>query len=215
MNQAETRVKPISVFACESQPIVIEGLRSLLDSCLELEFAGAAEPGEAMEAIAGLRPDVVLVGHAPGPDSAQALLAKIGSVSVGTRPVLWVSDPDAIDASRALELGARGVIRKNQPTAVLLECLRSVAAGQLWFEDGARPEAAPARPPPRLTPREGDIVRLLCRGLSNKEIAQELAIAPGTVKVHLMHVFEKTGTRNRYELAVRSRRWLSGQALPE
>jgi two-component system nitrate/nitrite response regulator NarL len=56
----------------------------------------------------------------------------------------------------------------------------------------------------RLTTREQEIVQLVCLGLKNRQIAQELSITAGTVKVHLMHVFEKTGVKDRYELALRS-----------
>ena len=64
------------------------------------------------------------------------------------------------------------------------------------------------RSSPRLTPREKDIVHHVCGGLKNKEIAEALAITPGTVKVHLMHIFEKTGVKDRFELAVQGRRLL-------
>ena len=66
-----------------------------------------------------------------------------------------------------------------------------------------------------LTPREKDIVHHVCGGLKNKEIAEALAITPGTVKVHLMHIFEKTGVKDRFELAVQGRRLLGTEhALP-
>jgi DNA-binding NarL/FixJ family response regulator len=88
-----------------------------------------------------------------------------------------------------------------------------VAQGHLWFENGApEPVAEPGRErrrPPRLTPREHQVVTLLAQGLKNTEIAKALGISPGTVKVHLMHVFEKTGARDRYELAIRSRKLLA------
>jgi DNA-binding NarL/FixJ family response regulator len=103
-------------------------------------------------------------------------------------------------------------VLKSQPLETLMECLRVVAEGQLWFEDGdPEPQGEPEREPrrsPRLTPRERQIVALLAQGLKNSEIAKALVISPGTVKVHLMHVFEKTGARDRYELAIRSRKLL-------
>ena len=64
------------------------------------------------------------------------------------------------------------------------------------------------RTSPRLTPREKEIVHHVCVGLKNKEIGEALAITPGTVKVHLMHIFEKTGVKDRFELAVHGRRLL-------
>ncbi|MGB9605654.1 MAG: response regulator transcription factor, partial [Bryobacteraceae bacterium] len=98
-------------------------------------------------------------------------------------------------------LGVRAILRRTAPAGMLLDCLVTVGQGGRWREP------APARQPAsrliaRLTPRERQILSLLCRGMRNKQIARELAIAPGTVKVHLMRIFEKTGARNRYELAV-------------
>ena len=64
------------------------------------------------------------------------------------------------------------------------------------------------RSAPRLTPRERQIVHQICEGRKNKEIAQELSITAGTVKVHLMHIFEKTGVKDRFELAIQGRKLL-------
>ena len=79
------------------------------------------------------------------------------------------------------------------------------------MEDGLSSRQTPgadARPLPRLTPREREIAQLICAGMKNKEVAQNLGITPGTVKVHLMHIFEKTGVKDRFELAVSGRRLL-------
>jgi DNA-binding NarL/FixJ family response regulator len=64
------------------------------------------------------------------------------------------------------------------------------------------------RAAPRLTPREREIVKQVCAGLKNKEIAGTLSITAGTVKVHLMHIFEKTGVKDRFELAIHGRKLL-------
>jgi len=93
---------------------------------------------------------------------------------------------------------------------LLLECLRAVAQGAVWINGHAKaPEPVPRRGPPRLTRRERDIVRLVADGLKNREIAEALSISPGTVKVHLMHIFEKAGVGDRLQLALLARRLLS------
>jgi len=206
-------LKPVSVFACESQPVVVEGLRKALERYTEFEFAGAAGlPGEALEAIRRVAPDIALVDHEDGPGPALELAAEISALP-STQVILWVKGVDGVRASEALHAGARGVLEKWQTLETLVECLRVVASGQLWFDAGER-SIPPApdrshRRTPRLTPRERQIVALLSQGLKNTEIAKALAISPGTVKVHLMHVFEKTGARDRYELAIRSRKLLA------
>jgi DNA-binding NarL/FixJ family response regulator len=205
--------RPISVFACESQPVVVEGLRKALERDSRFEFAGvAAGSSEALEAVLVRAPDITLVDHEDDPQAALALVEELGKALSRTHAVLWVRSLEDLRASQALQAGARAILVKTGPLETLLECLRVVARGHLWFENGARePAGEPGPEPrraPRLTPRERQVVTLLSQGLKNIEIAKALGISPGTVKVHLMHVFEKTGARDRYELAIRSRRLL-------
>ncbi len=86
-----------------------------------------------------------------------------------------------------------------------MSCLRSVASGQTWMEESVfRESARQADGYPRsdLTAREQQVLELVEQGFKNKEIALELGIRPGTVKIHLKHIFEKTGVRGRYGLAI-------------
>jgi len=204
--------KPISVFACVSQPVVVEGLRKALERHAEFEFAGAAvRPAEALEAIREALPDIALIDHEDGAGPALELVAEVSALP-RTQVVLWVKSAEDVQASDVLQAGARGILEKSQPLDTLVECLRVVASGRLWFESGEREipvdPGRERRRAPRLTPRERQILTLLAQGLKNTEIAKTLEISPGTVKVHLMHVFEKTGARDRYELAIRSRKLL-------
>jgi DNA-binding NarL/FixJ family response regulator len=196
----------ISVFACESQPIVIEGLRQVLAESSDLVFAGSvARLGDLLEALQRTRPDVVLVDGSSGLTSALRLLGNLKEAGP-TYPVLWVVDLPEMDSFRALQMGARGILKKTLPTATLVECLREVGAGQIWMQESEQvTEFLQRRNASRLTPREKEVVRLICRGLRNKQIAENLHITPGTVKVHLMHIFEKTGLKDRLALAVHGR----------
>jgi DNA-binding NarL/FixJ family response regulator len=196
----------ISVFACESQPIIVEGLQRVLASCDDLVFSGwASKASEALDVIQRVRPDVVLIDGSVGLTAALRLLGNLKTTGPA-HCVLWVVDLPEMDAFRALQIGARGILRKTLPISTLLECLREVAAGQIWMQQSdqtmrflERKEAS------RLTPREKEVVRLICRGFRNKQIAENLHITPGTVKVHLMHIFEKTGLKDRLALAVHGR----------
>jgi DNA-binding NarL/FixJ family response regulator len=204
--------KPISVFACESQPVVVEGLRNALQQCEDFKFAGAATPPEALVPILQTAPDLTLVDHFGGTEAALSLVERICGAGSKTQVVLWVNSTDEIPAGAALEAGARGVLVKSRPIETLLACLRVVARGHVWFEnsplDAIGAPGRKRRQPPHLTPRERQVLTLVSQGLKNMEIAGALAIALGTVKVHLMHVFEKTGARDRHDLAVRSRKLL-------
>ncbi len=117
---------------------------------------------------------------------------------------VWGVSMTEAEALRLLQAGARGIIRKTADLASLLACLRTVASGRSWMEDCVFRDSARQSGYPRseLTAREHQVLELVEQGFKNKEIALELGIRPGTVKIHLKHIFEKTGVRGRYGLAI-------------
>jgi two-component system, NarL family, nitrate/nitrite response regulator NarL len=205
-------VSVITVYACESQPIVIEGLHRALAGKDDLSLVGSSNSAnDALVQIATLRPHVALLDQSGGLKAVFRLLTDVKSSSPQTLPILWVSELAEVECFRALQLGARGILKKTLPISSMLECIRAVAKGSVWIEHTLSSQVVgflSRRQAPRLTPREREIVRCLCRGMRNKEIARELTITAGTVKVHLMHIFEKTGVKDRFELAVHGRKLL-------
>ena len=208
----------LTVFVCESQPIVVEGLAKVLAGCDDLEYIGSSPSlGEALEALRERRPDIILVDQAAGLKVVFQFISDVKNTWAPCQPVLWVNDLAEIDCFRALQLGARGILKKSLPVDALVECLRSVGQGNVWIENSLPDPMAHTdrRSAPRLTPREKEIVHHVCGGLKNKEIATALSITAGTVKVHLMHIFEKTGVKDRFELAVHGRRLLGSEHAGE
>jgi two-component system, NarL family, nitrate/nitrite response regulator NarL len=141
-------------------------------------------------------------------------ISDVKSTWADCRPVLWINELAEVDCFRALQVGARGILKKTMPVDSVLECLRSVNSGNVWIEHSISEKSAGPERRLRLTPRERDIVLQVCGGLKNREIAEALTITPGTVKVHLMHIFEKTGVKDRFELAVHGRRLLGSAEAP-
>lgn len=209
----------LTVFACESQPIVLEGLAKVLGDCQDLEYVGAAGTlPDALDAVRTRNPDVILIDQAAGLKVVFQFISDVKSTSARCQPVLWVNDLAEIDCFRALQLGARGILKKTLPISSVIECLRSVGRGNVWIESSLSEHMAGTldrRSAPRLTPREKEIVHHVCAGMKNKEIAESLTITAGTVKVHLMHIFEKTGVKDRFELAVHGRRLLGVEHADE
>ncbi len=199
----------ITVFACEPQPIVIEGLVRVLESAAGFQFAGAAASlADAVAPVGALQPQLILVSSGgdvlPAPDA----VAELRRASPDSRLVLWV-DSQEPEFAAVLDAGFSGVIHKARDVASLLQCLRTVGEGGFWAVGPVPPKPdgfGYVRTPHRLTPREREIAQLAANGLKNKEIAEALGISPGTVKVHLMHIFEKTGVENRFQLAASARR---------
>lgn len=187
------------------QPLTTEGLKNLLQSSTDLEFGQAfASLDAAMSYVHARTPDVIVLDKAFG---MRAVLEAIHSLKLGdagTSVVVWGVSMTEAEALRLLQVGARGIIRKTADLASLFACLRTVAHGRTWMEesllkDSVRPERFPRS---ELTPREHQVLQLVEQGFKNKEIAMELGIRPGTVKIHLKHIFEKTGVRGRYGLAI-------------
>jgi DNA-binding NarL/FixJ family response regulator len=207
MDDARARVNRVTVFACETQPIVVEGLERVLAASEDLKFAGArSSMEESLEAFRQTPVDIVLIDQSAGLGSILSFVTALRTASSETQPVLWITELADADAVRAVRAGIRGILPRAAAVPVLLQCLREVAQGKLWVEDSGQVLGLLSRKQSsRLTHRELEVARLVCQGLRNKEIATALHITPGTVKVHLMHIFEKTGLQNRFALALHGR----------
>ncbi len=204
----------ITVAACESQPIVVEGLRRALEGGKDLQFVGAAMTGKGtLELVEQHKPAVCLLDKAFGTKSIFQLMGEMKERVPETEPILWAAEISEIESFRALQVGARGILKKTLPVATILDCLRTVARGNIWIENSISDQFVGfinRRQAPHLTAREDEIVALVAKGMKNKQIADALCITTGTVKVHLMHVFEKTGVKDRFELAMYGRRMDTG-----
>lgn len=204
----------ITVAACESQPIVVEGLRKSLEGTKDLQFVGAVATAKgALELVEQNKPAVCLIDKAFGTKAVFQLMADMKTRSPETEPILWAAEISEIESFRALQVGARGILKKTLPVNTILDCLRTVARGNIWIENSISDQFVGfinRRNTPHLTAREEEIVALVARGMKNKQIADALCITTGTVKVHLMHIFEKTGVKDRFELAMYGRRMDAG-----
>jgi two-component system nitrate/nitrite response regulator NarL len=190
----------LGVAVCDSQPLTLEGLRAVIAAAPEFEVIAATTSLSALRERSGSRPALALVDKTAGPDQLPIWLAE----SAGrTATVVWGGAITEIEALRLIQAGARGVMRKTATPETLLTCLKTVASGQTWLEDtvfrGIQMERAGRN---GLTPRERQVMELVESGMKNRDIALELGIRPGTVKIHLKHIFEKTGVRGRYGLAL-------------
>ena len=117
-------------------------------------------------------------------------------LTANTAIVIWGASITEAEALRFLQAGARGILRKTAGISVVLACLKTVAAGRSWMEESVFGESGRGERYPRseLTAREQQVLELVEQGFKNKEIALDLGIRPGTVKIHLKHIFEKTGS---------------------
>ena len=194
-----------AVVVVETQPITSEGIRSVLSGCDDLQFLRSVDTlTGAADIVRALAPDLLLVDKSFGSQALLDWLGELRAVQAPTHLVVWGSSITEPEALRLLQIGVKGILRKNSSAATLLTCLRAVASGANWMEDALFRESNRHERYPRseLTPREHQVLELVEQGLKNKEIARDLGIRPGTVKIHLKHIFEKTGVRGRYGLAL-------------
>jgi len=177
----------------------------------------AASLAEAMELVSdGGSPDILVLDKSFGAHAVLNWLARWRQAGRPCALVVWghsISEPEAL---RLLQRGVQGIVRKSAPIPKVLACLRAVARGTNWMEDELLRDVVslPRHSRSELTPREKQVLELVEQGLKNKEIARELGIRPGTVKIHLKHIFEKTGVRGRYGLALTGMREKGLLTLP-
>ncbi len=202
--------KKIIISICESQPLTVNGLKHLLKSTDDLSFGSAhSSPAEWMMSAGADQTDILIIDKGLGASSVLETLTQLPANSSSAQMkvpavVIWGMSITEAEALRFLQVGAKGIVRKSADEQTVLACLRAVAQGRSWMQDSVFRETAAAETQVRndLTPREHQVMELVEQGFKNREIAQELGIRPGTVKIHLKHIFEKTGVRGRHGLAL-------------
>lgn len=190
---------------CETQPAAAEGIRSTLAETPDLECRWVAGGLPMALALHRQRPaDIVLVDKSFTLMEAAEHAHALEALRAEARLVVWGSAMSEPEALRLLQAGARGILRKTADLETILRCFRCVATGEAWLEECVFQDAGRTERTGRssLTARERQVLELVEQGLRNKEIAAKLGIRPGTVKIHLKHIFEKTGVHGRYGLAL-------------
>jgi DNA-binding NarL/FixJ family response regulator len=194
-----------TIAICDTEPIAIEGIRALLEPCRDLLLVGTEiSIASGLDMVRNLKPAIVIIDKAFGVHALLEWISKSAAASETTAVVVWGSQIHGAEAVRFMQSGARGVMRKTVPLDAMLDCMSAVAAGRTWLEqsllsDSERPVR---RTRSNLTPREQEVLDLVEKGMKNKDIGAQMGIRPGTVKIHLKHIFEKTGIHGRYGLAL-------------
>jgi len=180
--------------------------------------AQARDVAKALQECRQKRPDVALVAArlADGPLSGLHLLRALRAEGSAVLPVMLLDAPDRDLTITSFRCGARGIFRRSDSIELLAKCLHAVRLGQVWADSQelqylldafsvALPASAGMVDDTReLTPREGEIARLVAEGLSNRQISAQLNLSEHTIKNCLHRVYEKVGVSNRVELALYS-----------
>jgi two-component system NarL family response regulator len=190
----------------DDHPVVREGLKAVLDLMPEFAVVGEASDGdEAISAFHHLRPDVTVMDlrlpKRSGIEACRAIL----SMNPAARILALTSSTEALDVKETLKAGVAGFILKGASGGEVADAIRRVHLGERPLSPEVVEQLAHLDTqclPTPLTRREMDILDLLARGLRNQEIAEQLALAIGTVKVHVNNILDKLGARDRTEAAM-------------
>jgi DNA-binding NarL/FixJ family response regulator len=199
----------ISVCLVDDQTLVRQGIRSLLELSDEIRVvAEAADGAQAVDTIPQVKPDVVLLDmRMPNMSGLDVLNALRTREALPPTIILTTFDDDQMVLA-GLKAGARGYLLKDVSLEQLVEAVKTVAAGGslvspvvtqrllTGLKNMQNDFASLDRPDP-LTERETEILRLMAGGYSNKEIANSLGVAEGTVKNHVSNILSKLGVRDR------------------
>jgi DNA-binding NarL/FixJ family response regulator len=197
----------VRVIVADDQDLVRTGLQMILDAQPGIEVIGVAANGhEAVALTRALRPDVCLL------DIRMPQLAGSDVADPVAVVVITTFDLDE-HVHAALRAGARGFLLKDAGPELLVQAIRSAAAGDALIApsvtvrllaafSGDLAEAPPAQPREPLTAREEEVLVTVARGRTNAEIADELHISLSTAKTHLASLMAKLGARNRVEIAM-------------
>jgi DNA-binding NarL/FixJ family response regulator len=200
----------LKLVLADDHPVVLDGLERLFHA--EKDFTVVArclDGAETLRAVRQHRPDLLLLDRRmPAPDGLE-VIRNLQKDSFPTRIVLLTAELSEDDVLEAVRLGVKGVVLKEMPPQMLMECVRRVADGEQWIERRSLTraldkmlcrEAGFREVSSVLTPREIEIVRLATRGLRNHAIGEHLHISEGTVKVHLHNIYDKLGIDGRVGL---------------
>jgi DNA-binding NarL/FixJ family response regulator len=206
----------IRLLLVDDQSLICQGLQAVLNQEKDLDVVGIAENGQvALDMVGQLEPDVVLMDiRMPvmtGIEATRLIQEQFPEVKV---LVLSTFDDDH-DIAQSMRAGAKGYLLKDMPAPELAGAIRLVYRGYSQMAPGLMerlmtsvlesPEPEPQSPPVELIPippREQDVLRLIGRGCTNREIAAELYLTEGTVKTYVTHLLNRLSLKNRSQLAI-------------
>ncbi len=209
----------IRILLVDDQTMFREGLRTLLTVQADFEIVGEASNGEeAVSQAAKLHPQIVLMDlRMPVLDGAAAT-QRLRQAHPECRVIILTTFDDDEYVFDGLRAGAVGYLLKDAPSEKLYEAIRAAARGESFLQPSvaakvlaeftrlvAMNPSQPAALPDPLSEREMEVLRLLARGASNREIAQALVIAEGTVKNHVTGILNKLGVSDRTQAALKAR----------
>lgn len=196
------------VLLVDDHPIIGAALERLLDETNYQLLGRARTVSEATSQLAKLKPDLLLLDVNLPDGSGLDVLKRLSRARLKPRVILLTAGMDESQLLAAAGLDPQGMVLKTSDPGLLIECMDAVVADQRWIDpeivQRTRQAQERAASAPPLTRRERELIELVRQGLRNRDIAAELGVTEGTVKVYLHAIFDKFRVENRTELALRA-----------
>ena len=191
-------VRRIRVMIVDDHAVVLEGLRTVVESQRDMQVVAEAAGSEDVVALfAGTQPDVVIVDLRLRNGSGVEAIRALRSIYPGSRIVVLSNYSSEEHVFRAIAAGAHGYVVKDEDPSHILVALRAVREGRRYLSPEASSSLADHVDRSSLTPREEEVLTLLARGERNRDIADILGISEETVKGHVKNILGKLGVRDR------------------
>ncbi len=197
----------IRIVLADDHPIVLAGIKTLLQTAPEIELVGEANNGvAAFELILSTQPDIAVLDLMMPEMGGLELAGRLAETAPSVRIIALTVQEDRAYVQPLLQTGAKGYLLKRSAAEDLVRAIRAVAAGGIYLDpamaDKVMPLPAPASAPDKagLSPREVDVMRLAAQGYSNKEIAGRFEISIKTVETYRGRACDKLGLRTRSEI---------------
>lgn len=190
----------IRVLLADDHPLIREGIGNTLRKSEGLKLVGVTTNGHHLrEIVAELRPDVLLLDlHMPGPPPLETIMA-LHKEFPETRILVLSAYDDLVPVRALLRAGVSGYVLKDEATGPLIQAIKTVVRGGIWFSQAIARRLAQPTNTPEFTERELDVLNILAQGASNEQIATQLAVTERTVRFHLKNIYRKIDVSSRGE----------------